>query len=48
MAFLITYEEYKKHHFQGLRLYKEAFSIAIMAFFVIVIAMIFTSIFLVL
>jgi len=46
MAYFVTYEEYKKHHFQGIRLYKEAFSIAIMAFFVILFMMIISGIFL--
>jgi len=45
MAFLITYEEYQ-HHFKDYRLYKEALSIAIMAFLVIVIMMIFSGVFL--
>ena len=36
MAFIITYEEYKKHHFVGKQLYREAFSVAIAAFLIFV------------
>ena len=46
MAFLIAYEEYQKHHFQSSRLFKEAFSMATMAFFVIFFIMIISGIFL--
>jgi hypothetical protein len=46
MAFIITYEEYRKHFFAGYRPYKEAFNIAIMAFFVILFIMIVSGIFL--
>ena len=42
-AFLITYEEYQ-HHFQGSKLYKESFSMAIMAFFVILLMMIISGV----
>ena len=36
MSFIITYEEYQKHHFVGKQLYREAFSVAIAAFLIFV------------
>ena len=45
MAFIIAYEEYK-HHFKGSVIKKEAFSIAIMAFFILLFLMIISGFFL--